>query len=159
MMENFHIVCLKDVVNKNEEVAKWFSSKWKIPFEMYLQSIEESQKQQSSIPQWYVVMDKQKIVAGAGVIVNDFHKRLDLTPNICAVYVECAYRNKGIAKYMLSYICNDLKKMVYGKVYLITDHEHFYEKCGFSFYDMVEEDSGNVSRMYCRDLQKENSTC
>lgn len=27
-----------------------------------------------------------------------FHKRMDLTPNICAVYVEEDYRNKGMAK-------------------------------------------------------------
>lgn len=32
-----------------------------------------------------------------GSIENDFHDRKDLTPNICAVYTEEAYRGRGIA--------------------------------------------------------------
>lgn len=32
-----------------------------------------------------------------GSIANDFHDRKDLTPNICAVYTEEAYRGRGIA--------------------------------------------------------------
>lgn len=35
------------------------------------------------IPNWFI--------AGAGVIENDFHNRPDLTPNICALYVEEDY--------------------------------------------------------------------
>lgn len=31
-----------------------------------------------------------------GSIANDFHDRKDLTPNICAVYTEEAYRGRGI---------------------------------------------------------------
>lgn len=32
-----------------------------------------------------------------GSIANDFHDRKDLTPNICVVYTEEAYRGRGIA--------------------------------------------------------------
>ncbi len=37
------------------------------------------------------------IVAGLGVIENDFHNRKDLAPNVCAVYTEEDCRCKGIA--------------------------------------------------------------
>lgn len=37
------------------------------------------------------------IVGGLGVIENDFHNRKDLTPNVCAVYVDEDYLCQGIA--------------------------------------------------------------
>ena len=37
---------------------------------------------------WYLCLCGEKIVAGMGVIENDFHDRKDLAPNVCAVYTE-----------------------------------------------------------------------
>ncbi len=53
-------------------------------------------------------MNEKEIIAGIGVIENDFHNRKDLAPNVCAVYVEEAYRNRGIAGRMLQFVCDDL---------------------------------------------------
>ena len=53
--------------------------------------------EKGAVPQWYVVVQGDKIIAGLGVIENDFHDRKDLSPNVCAVYVEEAYRCRGIA--------------------------------------------------------------
>ena len=46
-------------------------------------------ERKTGITQWYVIVDGQRnIIAGAGVIENDFHDRKDLTPNLCALFVE-----------------------------------------------------------------------
>lgn len=45
----------------------------------------------------YVTLSHMSIVAGLGVIENDFHNRKDLAPNVCAVYTEEDCRCKGIA--------------------------------------------------------------
>lgn len=37
---------------------------------------------------WYLCLCGKKIVAGMGVIENDFHDTKDLAPNVCAVYTE-----------------------------------------------------------------------
>lgn len=55
-----------------------------------------------------VILKENEIVGGIGVIENDFHKRKDLTPNICAFYIEEGYRNMGMAKEMLDFVCKDL---------------------------------------------------
>ena len=81
-----------------DKAAMWFHSKWKIPVEAYEESIQECLKRNASVPQWYVAVENAEIVGGIGVIENDFHDRKDLTPNICAVYVEEEYRCKGIAE-------------------------------------------------------------
>ncbi|MDT1873062.1 GNAT family N-acetyltransferase, partial [Acinetobacter baumannii] len=75
--------------------AQWFSEKWQIPVEAYLESIQISIDQKHAIPQWYIVFNKDKyLIAGAGVIDNDFHERKDVTPNLCALFVEENYRNQ-----------------------------------------------------------------
>ena len=38
--------------------------------------------------------------------------------------------------------------MGFEKLYLITDHTQFYEKCGWDFMTMVNDDEGIPVRMY-----------
>ena len=42
--------------------------------------------------------------------------------------------------------------MHFKKLYLITDHMTFYEKCGWEFLTMVKDEDGELVRMYVTDL-------
>lgn len=77
------------------------------------------------VPQWYLAMEGETILGGLGVIDNDFHNRRDLTPNVCAVYVEEAYRRQGIAGELLRHACADMAGMGVGVLYLLTDHTSY----------------------------------
>lgn len=130
-------------------VAKWFHSKWEIPLEAYEESVMECITKRKSVPQWYVAMDNGEIIGGLGVIENDFHNRKDLTPNVCAVFVETEYRRKGIAGKLLNYVCDDMKDLGIDTLYLVTDHTSFYERYGWEFVCMVQGDGEmQLSRMY-----------
>lgn len=146
--KEWNIIPLRDRVDMSDKAAAWFHEKWNVPEAVYLESIQDGQKNPTNVPQWYVVIDKDKIIGGFGLIDNDFHKRKDLTPNVCAVFVEEEYRNCGVAKSMLDFACKEARDMGYSNLYLITDHEQFYEKCGWDFLCMVEEDGGQLTRMY-----------
>lgn len=129
--------------------AEWFHQKWGISLEAYRESMEACLTNQGNIPQWYLVMDDQKIIAGLGVIENDFHNRKDLTPNVCAVYVEETYRCQGIAGKMLDYVCEDMREKGIETLYLVTNHTSFYERYGWKFLCMVQGDGEeDKSRMY-----------
>ena len=82
-----------------EEAAAWFSAKWGIPEDAYLESMRESARAGSAVPQWYIVRANNEvaspIIAGCGIIENDFHDRPDLAPNLCALYVEEEYRHRA----------------------------------------------------------------
>lgn len=120
--------------------------------EAYLESIQISIDQKHAIPQWYIVLNKDKyLIAGAGVIDNDFHERKDLTPNLCALFVEENYRNQNIAKHILDFVREDLSNQGIQTLYLITDHTEFYEKCGWRFLTLVEDEEGEMVRMYVAD--------
>ena len=119
----------------------------------YKESMQECLKQYNIIPQWYIVLQNNHIIAGLGVIENDFHNRKDLTPNICAVYVKESYRGQGIAGNMLNFVCDDMKKKGIDTLYLVTDHTSFYEWYDWQFFCMVQCDGEQtMSRMYIHHL-------
>lgn len=148
-MEQYDMIELQSHPELTGEAAAWFSSKWNIPKEAYLESMEESLKKRSAVPRWYVVMAEGRIIGGLGVIANDFHDRRDLTPNVCAVYVEENWRGRGIAGRMLRHVCGEMKKSGVDTLYLLTNHTSFYERYGWEFLCMVQGDGEpEMSRMY-----------
>ena len=143
------IVKIQDRPQLKEIAAQWFHEKWGIPLKAYEDSMEECLKKESPVPQWYLALEGDKIVGGLGLIENDFHNRKDLTPNVCAVYVEADYRGKGIAGRLLNYVCEDCHKAGIDTLYLVTDHTSFYERYGWHFLCMVQgDDEPEMTRMY-----------
>lgn len=148
-MEKYRIIKIQEQPELRNSVANWFHEKWDIPIEAYLESINECIRNESTIPQWYIALSDDKIVGGLGVIENDFHNRKDLSPNVCALYVEEEYSCQGIAGNMLDYVCKDMKEKNVDTLYLITDHSSFYERYGWEFLCMVQGDGEEeLTRMY-----------
>ena len=132
-----------------DQAAKWFHAKWGIPLEAYRESMKQCLQCSGPVPQWYVAMDGDTIIGGLGVIENDFHNRKDLTPNVCAVYVEEAHRCQGIAGALLNHVCEDMASFGMDTLYLLTGHTSFYERYGWQFLCMVQGDGEpEPSRMY-----------
>ena len=85
---NFDIIRITERPELKTAAAEWFHEKWGIPYEAYLESMEEAMSGKGAVPQWYLALYGDRIAAGMGVIANDFHDRTDLTPNVCAVFTE-----------------------------------------------------------------------
>lgn len=150
-MEQYNILKIQQDSTLIDKAASWFSEKWNISKQEYIESMKQCVK--NSIPQWYLLMEENTIIAGIGVIENDFHNRKDLSPNVCAVYVEKEYRCQGIAGKMLQYVCQDMKQKNIDTLYLVTDHTSFYERYGWTFLCMVQcEGESSLSRMYFKKL-------
>ena len=149
----YTIIAIRDRQDLKETAADWFHQKWGVPLQAYLDSMSENDGNKAGVPQWYLALGEgEEILGGLGVIENDFHKRPDLAPNIAAVYVEEKARMQGISRALLDHVCTEIKAFGREYAYLITTHTDYYERCGFEFYTMVEEDDGNLVRMYRRKL-------
>lgn len=147
-MKEYRYIKLIDEPALMNEAATWFNSKWGVPREAYLKCMEDYLKGITEYG-WYLCLDGEKIVAGLGVIENDFHDRKDLAPNICAVYTEKEYRGRGIAGRLLNIAVEDMKNKGITPVYLITDHTSFYQRYGWEFLCMVQGDGEEEkTRMY-----------
>ena len=140
-MDVLCLTALRDCPDRLDEAACWFHEKWGIPAEVY--------RDKAGIPQWYIVQKEEgEIVAGVGLIDHDDHSRRDLTPNVCALYVEEHYRRRGIARLLLDHVKKEAAEMGTGTLYLVTDHTAFYETCGWHFLTMAEDEEGNPIRLY-----------
>lgn len=147
-MEELCYVTLRERPELRLPAAEWFHSKWGVPVEAYLACMDAYLGHGTEYG-WYLCLDGNRIAGGMGVIENDFHSRKDLTPNVCAVYTEAAYRCRGIAGKLLGMVVTDLKSKGISPVYLLTDHTGFYEKYGWEFLCMVQGDGESTpSRMY-----------
>ena len=147
-MKELDYITLRSRPQLEDAAAEWFRDKWNVPKEAYLECMDAYLNHETEYG-WYLCLDGDRIVAGLGVIENDFHERKDLTPNICAVYTEEEYRCRGIAGQLLDMAVADLKSKGITPVYLLTDHTGFYERYGWEFLCMVRgDDEPELSRMY-----------
>lgn len=150
-MENamgFDYITLRDRPELKHRAAQWFHSKWGVPTQAYLHCMEAYLNHKTELG-WYLCLHGEDIIAGMGVIQNDFHNRKDLAPNVCAVYTEKAYRCRGIAGRLLDMTVLDMKAKGISPLYLLTDHTGFYERYGWQFLCMVQGDGEDrLSRMY-----------
>ena len=143
-------IALRDMPELKEAAADWLHGRWGVPKEAYLECMDAYLSGKTEYG-WYFCLDDGLIVGGVGVVGNDFHDRKDLSPNICAVYTEEAYRKQGIAGRLLNMAVDDLRSKGISPVYLATDHIGFYERYGWEFYCMVQCDGEPcMSRMYIR---------
>ena len=151
---SIHIISITRRPELIPAAAQWFHRKWQVPEEAYLDSMHEALSAAAGVPAWYLALNgHDEIVGGLGVIENDFHKRPDLRPNLCAIYVEESCRGQGLARRLLDTATDALAQQGIPAAYLITTHTRFYERCGWEFHCMVEEDNGQLVRMYRHTIQ------
>lgn len=154
----YRIIRLSDAPEMKESMADWFSSRWGIPREAYIESMNACLERRSPVPEWYAATDGGRIIGGLGLIENDFHSRKDLTPNVCAVFTDPEYRGRGIAASLLNRVCSDAADGGISTLYLLTCHEGFYERCGWRFLCMVQGDGDEQpSRMYAHSCTVDRS--
>ena len=151
-MKDFKIYKISEISERVYEAAEWFHSKWGVPKEAYLESMNDALSSDGAVPCWYVAcLDGGQIIGGLGVIENDFHDRPDLAPNVCAVFVEPDHRGQGIAGALLDFVYADMKSKGVLPLYLLTDHDSFYERYGWEFYCLAQGDGEEQpSRMYIK---------
>ncbi len=138
-MKDYLYITLREKPELKIPAAEWFSSKWGVPQEAYLECMDSYLDGENDYG-WYLCLDGEKIIGGMGVIENDFHDRKDLAPNVCAVYTEPDYRCQGIAGKLLNLTVEDMRSNGVSPVYLVTDHTGFYERYGWEFYCMAQGD-------------------
>ena len=144
----YQYITLREKPDLKFLAAEWFHSKWNVSTEAYLECMDRYLRDETEYG-WYFCLDENQIIAGMGVIENDFHDRKDLTPNVCAVYTEEKYRCQGIAGKLLNKVVDDMKSKDISPIYLVTDHIGFYEKYGWEFLCMVQGDGeSDMTRMY-----------
>lgn len=145
---------VRDWPEAKEEISAWFQGKGKLPPETCRQSIRDCLGTEKGLPQWYVVVGGNRILAGCGVIGNDPPGGNDRPPTVCAVYVEEEYRSRGIAGFLLQAVCDDMAGLDFRTLCLLTEKSGFFERYGWEFHGMAPGKDGTLSRLYVHHAQE-----
>lgn len=148
------IVSIKKSPEYKERAIKYFQNKWASPNSMkvYDDCIENCITTPNPLPQWYLLIDNDKIIGCAGLITNDFISRMDLYPWVCAVYIEKEYRGNAYGSLLLEQAKIDAKAGGFSHLYLCTEHTGYYEKYGFEHIGTGYHPWGDSSRIYATTL-------
>ncbi len=144
------IISVKEYPKYKDRAVSYFQSKWANENSMmvYTDCITHCITTPNPLPQWYLLMDNDKIIGCAGLITNDFISRMDLYPWLCALYIEEEYRGNAYGSILLEKAKIDGKAGGFSKLYLCTDHIGYYERYGFEHIGTGYHPWGEVSRIY-----------
>lgn len=155
-MNGIQLISVREHPEWTDAAIAFFQDAWATDDSkmVYEDCIRQCVNRPSALPQWYILTLGKRIVAGCGLIPNDFISRMDLWPWICALYVDPECRGCALGSELLRYAREDAARLGYPKVYLATDHVGYYEKYGFEAIAEGYHPWGERSRIYCAESLK-----
>lgn len=99
-----------------------------------------------------VAVDNEKICGYCTVSKTDCIPDVDYTPYIGFLFVDEKYRGNRLSQQLIEYAIDHIKNVGYNKVYIVSDHENFYEKYGFRVIDRKIAPWGSEEKIYIREF-------
>lgn len=150
-MDEAKIISLRKEPELLDMFCTYFSKNWGREV-IYRNCMESSLSSDSPLPQWFLLVKKDEICGGCGLITNDFISRMDLYPWLCALFVEEKFRKQGLGGKLIEYAVLTAADLGYKNIYCCTDHTAYYEKYNFQYIGIGYHPWDETSRIYCRKL-------
>lgn len=134
-----------------EEVSEWIWKEWDKEHGAKLEDVVYRSKHsinKEGVPQMYIAKYKDEAIGVVSIWLNDLKARQDLFPWMATLYVKEEYRNMGIGKKLQQKCIEETTKMNYKNLYLITEHENYYEKMGWEFLENAPLEDGRYEKIY-----------
>ncbi|MBQ9952486.1 MAG: GNAT family N-acetyltransferase [Clostridia bacterium] len=150
-MTEYSLISVREHPEMADDFIAFFQRHWASEDSMrvYEDCIRSCLHAGSPLPQWYALVSGGRIIAGAGLITNDFISRMDLWPWLAALYVEEDFRGHALGAVLLRHARRHAAQLGFETLYLCTDHVGYYEKYGFAFIGEGHHPWGESSRIYC----------
>jgi len=142
---------LKEVPQHIETLASWHQQEWHHlnPGQTLAMRIQKMQKylNKDFVPSTFVALDKN-IMGSAAIVDQDMDERSEFSPWLASVYVEPAYRCKGIGTALVNHVVEQAKLKGYRELFLYTpDKDKFYQQRGWHCLERTAYHGHDVSIM------------
>ena len=154
-IDEVKVINLADAPQYLDEAAKYMWEEWAKQYGTKYEDIVYRTKHclnKDSIPQTLIAVLDGELVGMVSIWNNDLAFRQDLMPWLAALYVKKEYRGKGIGTLLQERCINVCKELGYKKIYLITEHENYYERNKWRFIEEAPLRGGNYTRLYEFDI-------
>lgn len=132
-----------------EAAARYFNAAWPgIDTAFYLDAMQHSYGENSPLPQFYLMLEDDRVIGCYGLAVNDFISRHDLYPWFVALYIDKDRRGRALGSLLLNHALGEAAALGFNTLYLTTDHDGYYEKYGWTRIEDGFERDGAPARIY-----------
>jgi len=149
------VVNLADDTKHIEEASAILWEEWDKSCGMPLEEVIYRTKHaicKDRVPQTYIALINDELVGQVSIWNNDLKARQDLTPWLAALYIKKEYRGKGIGTLLQDKCIEVAKELGYKKLYLVTEHENYYERTGWKFLETALN-NGKTLRIYVYEIE------
>ena len=150
-IEQIEIINLLDDKKHLEEVSEWIWNEWSRKNGAKKEDIiyrSQHSLSYNDIPQMYIAKYNNEVIGVFSIWRNDLMARQDLYPWFSTLIVKPEYRNKGVGKKLQEKCIDECRRLNYENLYLITEHENYYEKTGWEFLEIAPMGNGSYTRVY-----------
>jgi len=139
-----------------KEAVKVFWEQWgsESNYKFYEDCMIHSGKTPDFLPSFYVAIENEKIIGTYALLRNDVNSRQDLFPWLACLYVDPTYRGNSIGEQLLEHGLQMTAQLGHEKLYLSSDLEGYYEKCGWTNSTKTYGPSGGSIKVYEKAVTK-----
>ncbi|MCM2999996.1 GNAT family N-acetyltransferase [Paenibacillus cellulositrophicus] len=146
------IKSIRDCPLRHTELAQFVEEKWPQVKGVVLPKIEESLlTSEDVLPLTFVLLRNDEIIGFYQLIEHELIKRKDLSPWIAPLFIDEFERGHSLGSVLLEHARRIAGGLGFNKVYLATDHIHFYEKYGFREIGLDNFEWGRPTKLYEHD--------
>ena len=121
------IINIREFPEWLDRAADYFTAKWNIDRQLYIESMTDSLTTAQPVPRWFLMLREEDIIGCFGLIENDFMVDTELCPWLCGLYVEPQERGRQLGSRLLGRGLLEAAALGFDKVYLNTDHVGYYK--------------------------------
>lgn len=154
-IEKLEFINLKNKMEYIEEVSYLYWKQWsKIKGDTVEGVIYKTKNclNDDDIPQTYIALYDNELVGIVSLWRNDLCSRQDLYPWMAGLYVKESYRKMGIGTFLQNKVIKVAQKLGYNKLYLITEHDNYYEKNNWKYIEKAPLGNGEWTKVYEYDI-------
>ena len=100
----------------------------------------------------FFAVDKDNIYGYCTFLKEDYYPENRYSPWISCIFVTENARGKRISHDLIACAIDYARKIGFSKVYIPSDQEGFYEKCGFQPIDKLKSYDGDMDTVFMREI-------